>query len=336
MQILSINLGFSYVPKTIRARIDSSELIVDEVDPNTGRIAIHVSQDLTGELSIDYQRRIFQAGGPRQTKILGSASACIYCGSTSSLTDEHIIPLALEGEFVIRSASCDACAQKTSRFERKVLRDALLAPRTALKLRTRRPRERPTSLPLVHKVGGVEKLVDVPVADHPTYLALPLFALPAHVRRDNIPNLKVVAPGAHVVSVAAATLEAAARRVGQGDIAVRASLDIYAFARLLAKIAHGFLAVADLSDVEAFLPGAMFASDESIGKWVGGAPDVKISAEGLHGVHLELVEGEIHVRVRLFAQLGGPEYMVIAGRLIEPPSGIRPISTIESLSIGSQ
>lgn len=332
MPILSVNLGFSYIPNTIRARIGSCELVVDEIDPADGQIAIHVLPDVTGELSVDYQRRIFQGGGPRQTRILGTANACIYCGSTSNLSDEHIIPYALEGEFVIRSGSCRSCAEKTSQFERKILRDALLAPRTALKLRTRRPRERPTSLPLFHKVEGLEGIVDVPVADHPTHLALPLFALPARVRGDEVPNLKVVAPGAQTISVSAATLDAAARRVGQGDTLLRVSLDVYAFARLLAKIAHGFVAVADVGDVEAFLPGAMFASDESIGRWVGGASDMKVAAEGLHGVRLEVIEGEIHVRVRLFAQLGGPEYLVVAGRLIKPGAHARPIATIESTS----
>lgn len=332
MPILRANLGFSYIPNTIRARIGSHELVVDEIDTAYGLIAIHVPPDVTGEVSIDYQRRIYQGGTPRHTKVLGTANACIYCGSTSDLSDEHIIPYALEGEFVIRTGSCRSCAEKTSRIELKILRDALLAPRTALKLRTRRPKERPTSLPLVHSVEGLESTVYLPVADHPTHLALPLFALPAHVRGDKVPNLKVIVSGAWTIPVSAATFDAAARRVGQGDTLLRVSLDVYAFARLLAKIAHGFVAIADIGDVEAFLPGPMFASDESIGRWVGGAPDMKVVAEGLHGVCLEVIEGEIHVRVRLFAQLGGPEYLVVAGRLIEPSPQDMPIVTIQSTS----
>ena len=59
---------------------------------------------------------------------------------------------------------------------------------------------------------------------------------------------------------------------------------------------------------------------EGIGWFVGGAPDITLPGEGFHefAVH-EMEGGLIHVRVRLFAQLGGPEYLVVAGRRIEPP-----------------
>jgi len=183
-------------------------------------------------------------------------------------------------------------------------------------------------LPIIHKVEGLENIVNVPVKDHPTYLALPLFALPAHMRGDKIPNIKIVPPGARMIPVSAATFDAATRRVGQGDILLRVELDIYAYAKLLAKIAHGFVAVSDLGDIETYLPRAMFASDESIGRWVGGAQEMKVAGEGLHGVHVEVIDGEIHVRVRLFAQLGGPEYLVVAGRLINPDVNAKPIATI--------
>ena len=33
-----------------------------------------------------------------------------------------------------------------------------------------------------------------------------------------------------------------------------------------------------------------------------------------------MIQGEIHVRIRLFAQLGGPEYLVVAGRIIGTPA----------------
>ncbi len=42
---------------------------------------------------------------------------CIYCGVTklpagvSRFTDEHVIPLALGGNLVLREASCTACAR---------------------------------------------------------------------------------------------------------------------------------------------------------------------------------------------------------------------------------
>lgn len=330
MPIYSVNLGFSYVPDTIRAWIGSSKLIVDEVDPIVGRFNIEVPSGRKGIISIDYQRRLFQGGGPKKDRILGKSDTCIYCGSASALSKEHIIPYALEGDFIIEDGSCKSCAAETGRFEQKVLRDALLAPRTALKLRTRRPKERPTSFPLLRKVDGVERVINVPAAVYPSYLALPLLALPAYLRGDDSPNLKIIPPGSRLILVSAATNADAARQIGEEAVGVRIRLNIYAFARMLAKIAHGFVAVADCGAVECFLPGPMFAKDESIGRWVGGAPDITVPAEGTHGVRIDLVDGELHVRIRLFAQLGGPEYLVVAGRLIEPSSGARPFATVES------
>jgi hypothetical protein len=324
---MNINLGFSYVPGTIRASLNGVEIPVEETNPYEGRILAHVPRGYSGEISIDYQRRLLQSNRTKRTEVIGSSSACIYCGSTEDLTDEHVIPYALEGDFVIRSASCKQCAAKTSRFERAVLRDALLAPRTALNLRTRRPSERPTSLPLLKRSGETTSVVDVPVSEHPTYLALPIFDLPAHLRGDSSPNLKVVTPGVVSISVSAATMQMAAEKFGE-NAGVQVTLDIYAFARMLAKIAHGFAAAADLGDVESFLVGPMFADDESIGEWVGGAPDVTLGTEGLHAVNVRVIDGQVQVRIRLFAQLGGPEYLVVVGRLLDGPLG-NPFATVE-------
>ncbi len=47
---------------------------------------------------------------------------CIYCGSKKSLSDEHIIPFALSGEFTLTSASCEKCRKRTNLFETPVLR----------------------------------------------------------------------------------------------------------------------------------------------------------------------------------------------------------------------
>jgi hypothetical protein len=113
------------------------------------------------------------------------------------------------------------------------------------------------------------------------------------------------------------------------SVCIQAMIDVYAFARMLAKIAHGFVAASELGDVEAFLPRPLFSQDEEIGRWVGGAPDISVGSDGLHGVNLAISNGIILVRVRLFAQLGGPEYLVIAGRLIKPEVTTSSIATIE-------
>ena len=56
------------------------------------------------------------------TKI-DSKGICIYCRKAGiRLTDEHIVPLSIGGQHVIKEASCHNCAKVTSKFERDVIR----------------------------------------------------------------------------------------------------------------------------------------------------------------------------------------------------------------------
>jgi len=61
----------------------------------------------------------------------------------------------------------------------------------------------------------------------------------------------------------------------------------------------------------------MLGQRDDIGMWVGSPADSLITEQsGLHVIETTLPEdGIATVRVRLFAQLGGPEYSVIVGRL---------------------
>jgi hypothetical protein len=80
---------------------------------------------------------------------------CIYCGtSEGKLSDEHIIPYGLNGDFVLRKASCAACATITSRFERDVLRNLFPAARAALGYKTRR--KHPETFPAKIRRDGKE------------------------------------------------------------------------------------------------------------------------------------------------------------------------------------
>ncbi len=116
----------------------------------------------------------------RQSRKIGR---CIYCGSKDEpLSREHIVPEGLNGEWTLGKASCGLCRDITSRFEVDLLRRALLPGRTALRMRTKRPRERPTHLPIRVRDAGIEVRVDVPVEDYPAAIAFPVFAPPGYVR----------------------------------------------------------------------------------------------------------------------------------------------------------
>jgi hypothetical protein len=328
----TVTLGFDYLPGSLQVRIGSAEVPVEELDSGAGIFRIEIREDLNGSISIDYQRTIHLGGAPRATIELGTADACIYCGSRSDLRDEHVIPYGLEGEYVLRNASCGACADKTSKIELRVLRDALLPARTALRMRSRHKRSKPTSLPLIEvDSDGHKRTRQVLVAEHPTYIALPVFDAPALLRGADTPNLLVKDVWKWLVG--RSTLAEASSRLDIPIVGVQAFIDVYAFARMLAKIAHGFVVSAGLSDIELELPSAIFADGESIGWWVGGAPDVTIREHSLHVVRVSIVEGIVQVRIRLFAQFGGPEYLVIAGRQIKPPPDMEPAFTLETASV---
>lgn len=52
-----------------------------------------------------------------------SPGICIYCGASDVLlTDEHIVPRALNGALILNASSCRDCAAITSKFEQTVAR----------------------------------------------------------------------------------------------------------------------------------------------------------------------------------------------------------------------
>ncbi|TXL71780.1 HNH endonuclease [Vineibacter terrae] len=72
---------------------------------------------------------------------------------TEALTDEHIIPFALGGRWVVPKSSCAACARATGAFEQVFLRTMLGPLRMYFDMPTRRRKARPKKLPLKVKLG---------------------------------------------------------------------------------------------------------------------------------------------------------------------------------------
>src|SRR5262245_46504142 len=94
---------------------------------------------------------------------------CIYCGTTEGqLTKEHIIPFGLGGNWILPQASCSTCSGITRDVEQFCLRPMLGPFRIRLKLPTRRPKERPTILPLEYvRTDGVRERSTVPAEEFP-------------------------------------------------------------------------------------------------------------------------------------------------------------------------
>src|SRR5579859_1475501 len=73
--------------------------------------------------------------------------ACIYCDAKGvKLTDEHAVPLSLEGQHILEGASCLRCADITKKFEQDVAREMWGDFRNSYNVRSRRKSKRKTHI----------------------------------------------------------------------------------------------------------------------------------------------------------------------------------------------
>lgn len=230
---------------------------------------------------------------------------------------EHVIPLGLNGELLLLEASCPSCARITSRFERDALRSALIGPRIGLRMRTRRPRERPARLPLLVERGGRRQQILIPATEYPAFLATPVLAPPAHL--SGVPYASgIVVRGAGRTQVSGLPLSALHRKYKCEYAGVQIAYQPVEFARLVAKIAYGYaVLVLGLSAIaDAHVLPAIRGDSTDIGRWVGSAEGEPVGQNtGLHALSLKVKSGEINVFVRLFAQFNVREYVVVVGRV---------------------
>ena len=210
------------------------------------------------------------------------AHQCIYCGSQQSpLSDEHIIPYALNGNLIIPNASCNTCANVTKKFEQKIARDVYGLFRIQRGYRTRRPKERPRTFPL-HTVGldGTRTIVDVEAQNYPsTYLAIqapPPGILSGLERSDRNPELNVSLKG--LPSEIDKILEERALH----SVLIQHRFDWAAFFRQLAKIGHCFAyACTEGVGYEPLLPDIILGKSNFLSHFVG-CPNNDCSTDEQH------------------------------------------------------
>lgn len=104
-----------------------------------------------------------------EKKVYPKVDRCIYCGVDNfELTDEHIIPLGLGGNWILPKSSCRECATITGRVEQFCLRQMLGNIRLRLNFPTRRRKDRPNELPVEFlRSDGTTGEVIVPVQEIP-------------------------------------------------------------------------------------------------------------------------------------------------------------------------
>jgi len=224
----------------------------------------------------------------------------------------------LNGPWKLLEASCKTCGGITSGFERAVLKKSFGTMRTALDFPSRRKQDRPRELPLSIEWEGKSETVYLPVEGYPATINMPFFDLPAYLDGRADQRLRWV--GAMLVHLAGPTPEDVGRRFSAQSASFTATFEpVGAFARMLAKIAYGCAVVAVGCDLSKFddvyvLPAILEQSDD-IGRWVGGMGNNLLPPErDLHYLKFCLDNGDLRVHVRLFAQFGAPEYVVVVGR----------------------
>jgi HNH endonuclease len=254
-----------------------------------------------------------------------AVQACIYCGSTEDLTDEHIIPYGLGGDLVLPKASCRACATITSDFERRVQRGFMLEGRTAADFPTRRPKERLASRLLRVERKGRRATVELPLPESGGTLQLPMLERAAFlsarplVAGVNVNGMEVIGFGKSLVEIAS--------EHGADAISTTAVSDVSAFVRLLAKIgySHAVKVMGPCPRGEVpVLPLILGLADDG-STWVGSAK-YRLAVEDRHPTHALAImeptalvvdgvtESIVVVRGKLFANSGATGYEVVVRR----------------------
>jgi hypothetical protein len=202
-------------------------------------------------------------------------SSCIYCSSSNRLSDEHIVPYSLGGSLTLKDASCENCSDITKKFEQICARNMFGSFRTVNRLPTRRKHQRPNELELLVEGPSGKQTIKVLVADHPGVPAsLPL--LPPPGMRVG-PTKQLPQPDTAVwlslTQINRAKAKKIADSTGAIDLSVKKpEVDLLAFMRLLAKVAHGAVhAMFHASGFVPFLPDYILGKDPHLPFVVGGA-----------------------------------------------------------------
>ena len=243
---------------------------------------------------------------------------CIYCGETQGLSDEHIIPLALNGTLILPKASCKHCAKLTSAIERTVARGFMYDARVVGNFRSRRKKLRPETLRtrfLTREHGVVEQ--ELPLNEAAALLVLPTLA------RASVLDSQSLVSGVNVVGVQAIRfgkdIPALVRDRNFSGIEFAPRINANAFVQMLAKIAYGYCVATHglFSREQTPLLRLIRGEADDGSSWVG-SNDYKLQIEernprhALGGYYLPDAEQSerVVIRVKLFSNAGATGYEV--------------------------
>jgi hypothetical protein len=260
--------------------------------------------------------RIEAVGAIPPTTCVGE---CIYCGSKTNLTKEHIVPYGLgcPQEWILYEGSCQECAKITSACERNVLKEYFREPRAALGLPTYRKKNRPKRLHLQLLKGGQSFTVTLPAEEYPTLIVMPHLKVPAYMGNyDYKRGVMMVGSSLHGPS----DMKKRLARLNADGFSVSRSVVLVNFARMLAKIAYG-MAILEFglhAFKEVFVLPCILGQSDDAGRWVGCSEEPSIVPDAdklLHRIEVMSSNTVVGVRIRLFANYRTPAYLVFVGSL---------------------
>jgi hypothetical protein len=256
---------------------------------------------------------------------------CIYCNSVDGLTDEHIVPKALNGTMVLPKSSCTRCAAITSKFERTIAQKTYGIMRIKRDYKSRRKKERPQSMPISYSTSkGVIKSLDLDLANYPDFNLIPSLPLPGILTKAPLtemnPEIGVSIIGdPNEIANAISLIEKES-----GDENIKLSLSNHFvwsdFYRLLAKIAHGYLvAYVGQEGYIPLLPDLVLGRSSYLAHYIGGLDEGAVHTmtywlslailPSPDTGHIAEDEGYLAVYIQLLGGISMPMYQVICGKI---------------------
>jgi hypothetical protein len=245
---------------------------------------------------------------------------CIYCRkATEGLTEEHIVPLALNGSWIIDGAACEPCrAHSNKAYENPALQcDMIRVSRRLLELK-RRKKNRPILMPPVFSgdtaaLTSVENLerIYLEADEYPPIFTMlrfePAGKLVGIDRRNGNPEIRL-----WMLNIGKPNGKP------RSNITVRHAFDHVAFARMIAKIGYCY-AVAerglDSFDSTEILQLLRSERDDCYNLVGGSLNGERLTSRVLHHLSIRRRGNLLTVIVHLFSSYNAPPYEVVVGTI---------------------
>lgn len=256
-----------------------------------------------------------------ESRRFNAVGRCIYCKSEGGLTDEHTIASGFNGNNVLPKASCEKCRVMTQQFEQIVMRKMMWPMRHAHQMYSKK-RGRPALVDaLISNGDDGHRVVKMAPEDIAIKAVLPLFP---HMPGVLAGRARDASPETEFVGFMDASAAERSEARGEDRAVMYANED--AFVRMLAKTAHAqAVGLFGIDGFDAALPDVIRGLDPHwgylIGRAIGGGEESYANKDVWLEIGERVHDGLLVARMKLFARLDSPVYMIVIGRRRPPRFG---------------